>query len=291
MATTTTTGGRDARRKRLTERGTDRLALITGRIQTLPSPTPETAHHSHTASCPPHLYDNLDPTPFSISSSSSSVFVPSETKDCIPPLPKHDSGIDDSKSQEGPFMRSRTQVSRAYASDSDDKVPSFPFSSSVQNPSSVSTVVPEQKLEQPASCKIFTPSQIIYAIAVSEKTRICFSLLAAILVVLSYIGFPIVSSFVVKSVLLLRPLSLVLMTNITIVLAHILLEKWSGPDRVEREVSGEGSDGGSDLADQVGMALESGFVLQNIASAVFTDSSVFAVVVICGLSLAQSLGW
>lgn len=94
-----------------------------------------------------------------------------------------------------------------------------------------------------------------------------------------------------KSALLSRPLYLVLMTNITIVLAHILLEKRSGADRVEREVSSEGSDGGSDLADQVGMALESGFVLQNIASAVFTDSSVFAVVVICGLSLAQSLGW
>lgn len=189
-------------------------------------------------------------------------------------------------------MRSRTQVSRAYASDSDDKVPSFPISSSVQNPSSVSTPVTEQKLEHPAaSRKIFTPSQIIYAIAVSEKTRISLSLLAAILVVLSYIRFPIVSSFVVKSALLSRPLYLVLMTNITIVLAHILLEKRSGADRVEREVSSEGSDGGSDLADQVGMALESGFVLQNIASAVFTDSSVFAVVVICGLSLAQSLGW
>lgn len=34
----TASGSRDSRRRRIVDRGSDRLALITGRIQTLPSP-------------------------------------------------------------------------------------------------------------------------------------------------------------------------------------------------------------------------------------------------------------
>jgi hypothetical protein len=261
----TNTGEKDARRRRLKERGTDRLALITGKIQTLPSPSPSTGgeyHHSHTASCPPIIPDDFDQI--------SSVSDSSETRDCHPPLPKHNSN------PEGAFTRSKTEVYRASDnSEPDDKI-IYP---------TVSTPTPQQKFHNPTNNKIFTTNQIIYAIAVSEITRIYFALFTAILVVLSYVGFPIVSSLLVFS----KPVYLVLLTNMTIVLARIVLHKQSGVVyREEREV---GSDGGSDLAGQVGMALESGFLLQNIFGAIFMDTSVYAVVVISGISLAQSLGW
>ncbi|GFY97027.1 hypothetical protein Acr_11g0013330 [Actinidia rufa] len=48
---TTEDSGREARRKRIMERGTDRMALITGRIQTLASPS-SSPKHAHTQSSP-----------------------------------------------------------------------------------------------------------------------------------------------------------------------------------------------------------------------------------------------
>lgn len=55
--------GRDSRRRRIADRGSDRLALITGRIKALPSesePEPEPGSnqsrgHAYTASCPPSI--------------------------------------------------------------------------------------------------------------------------------------------------------------------------------------------------------------------------------------------
>lgn len=63
MASACGTGSRDARRRRIVERGTDRLALITGRIQTLPSPpsssAPETPSSPLSLAGPdqPHIAD------------------------------------------------------------------------------------------------------------------------------------------------------------------------------------------------------------------------------------------
>lgn len=58
--------GRDSRRRRIVERGNDRLALITGRIPTLTSDTgsgggTETGsetRHSYTSSCPTWISQN-----------------------------------------------------------------------------------------------------------------------------------------------------------------------------------------------------------------------------------------
>lgn len=61
------TSGRDTRRRRIVERGNDRLALITGRISTLSSETGpgsgsgsgSETRHSYTASCPTAISQNL----------------------------------------------------------------------------------------------------------------------------------------------------------------------------------------------------------------------------------------
>lgn len=271
------TNSREARRRRIVERGSDRLALITGRRQTLPSST---------ESEPPSLHNNNQQF------STTPDFPQIENKDCVAESALLNN--DDDRIQEQPIMRkreTRVEPSRSPAFELDGKVQPSLVLSTVQNSSSVSTPNRDPHFEpQTRQRKVFTPSHISSAITATEGTRIYFSVAAAFFVVLSYIGFPILGSFIIKGVLLSRPLYLVLLTNISIVLARLLLGKQGRVERVEQEASNVPLEGGFRL-DQVGKALESGLVLQKIISALFMDCSVYAIVVICGLSMAQRLSW
>lgn len=79
------TSGRDTRRRRIVERGNDRLALITGRIPTLPSETGSGSEtrHLHTASCPTWISENHLP---SNQSSPGTLLLTSYNLNCLPPL-------------------------------------------------------------------------------------------------------------------------------------------------------------------------------------------------------------
>uniref|UniRef100_A0A5B6YPW0 Uncharacterized protein n=1 Tax=Davidia involucrata TaxID=16924 RepID=A0A5B6YPW0_DAVIN len=293
------TSDRVARRRRIVDRGSDRLALITGRIQTLPSSsTSPEPHHSHTASCPPLISNDHHDFQTHISDQSP-VSPQGEDKPSSALLPKHDTSPEsgqfnasDGGSRAQPLLRkceTSTETLRASAWEADGRVQSSPVSSTVQN-SSISASDTEHRFQpQTHNHKIFTPNQISSAITASERIRIYCSVAAAILVVLSYVGFPILGSSLVRSIIMLRPLYLLLLTNISIVLAQ-LLEKQKGFESVQQEAN-DPSTGDYGLAEQLGKALELGLVLQNIMGALFMDSSVYAIVVICGVSLAQRLGW
>uniref|UniRef100_A0A5B6YNP8 Uncharacterized protein n=1 Tax=Davidia involucrata TaxID=16924 RepID=A0A5B6YNP8_DAVIN len=286
---------REARRRRIVDRGSDRLAIITGRIQTLPSSSSE-PHHSHTASCPP-LISN-DHHDFQTHLSDQSLVSPhGEDKPFSSLLPKHDASTEsgqfnasDDGSRSQPLLRkceTSTEALRAPAWEANVRVQSSPVSSTVQNSSISASDTDHHFQSQTHHHKFFTPNQISSAIAASESIRIYCSLAVAILVVLSYVGFPILGSHII----MLRPLYLLLLANISVVLARLLLEKQGEFERAEQEANNVPSMEEYSLAEQVGKALESGLVLQNIMAALFMDSSVYATVVICGLSLAQRLGW
>ncbi|KAA8521765.1 hypothetical protein F0562_012438 [Nyssa sinensis] len=296
------TNNREARRRRIADRGSDRLALITGRIQTLPSSStslePE-PHHSQTASCPPSIFD--DHHDFRTHLSDQPPVPPhNEDKSSRSLLPKHDTtpesgqfNASDGGSKTQPLLRkceTCTETLRAPAWEADGRVESSPISSTVQN-SSISASDMEHHFQPVThSHKIFSSSQISSAITASESIRFYCSVAVAILVVLSYVGFPIIGSLM-RSIIMLRPLYLLLLTNISIVLAQLLLEKQRGFERVQQEANNDPSMGEYGMVEQVSKALELGLVLQNIMGALFMDSSVYAIVVICGLSLAQRLGW
>lgn len=175
--------------------------------------------------------------------------------------------------------------------DIDGKVQSTPVSSTIQNPSVSTSNVEHHSETQTHHRKIFTPNQISSAVAASEITRICCSLAAAFFVFLSYIGPPILGSYLIKNVVLFRPLYLLLVTNISIVLAHLLLEKQKGVISSGKEADSSSLIAAFGLAGQLGKALEVGLVLQHVVGALFVDCSVYSIVVICLLSLAQKLGW
>ncbi|KAL6544288.1 hypothetical protein OROGR_010785 [Orobanche gracilis] len=132
----------------------------------------------------------------------------------------------------------------------------------------------------------FTASRISKAITSSESIRTYCSVAAAILVILSYIKIPILGCRIVRSVLISKPLFLLLLTNISIVLVLGI----QGPELRTGHASVP-KFSGNVLVDQMGKALESGLLLQKILEAVFIDFAIYAVVLVCGLSLARILGW
>ncbi|GFP94479.1 hypothetical protein PHJA_001592300 [Phtheirospermum japonicum] len=272
MATVAATGGsREARRRRIIERGADRLALITGQIQSLP---PEPVQF-RSGACPPvqtpagNLRDFFDDVAQHeiIASNPDQESVPrhifDETKE---PLLEN---IEKRKIVSLGVEEEKTQIAEEQSE----------ISSSMQNPAQVHQI--EHTLRDS-----FTPGQISSAISASETIRMCCSVAAAVLVILSYVGFPILGGRIFRSVLISEPFYMLLLTNISIVVGRLVLGH-QGAGRT----SSVAKFGGNGLVDQMGKALELGLLLQKISGAMFIDFGVYAIVLVCGLSLVQRLGW
>lgn len=190
-----------------------------------------------------------------------------------PPLDKCDTSI---------------EAVRDPASEVSGKEVQSPLIPSTDHNSSASTLGSERHLEQQTQHhSFFTPSQITSAIAASESTRLLCSVTMALLVVLSYLGLPLLGSYIIQSIITFKPLYLLLLTNVTVVLARILSAKQRGFERAARDENDTASVGGYGLAERVSKSLETGLVMQKAFDAVFMDCSVYAMVVICGLSLAH----
>ncbi|KAK9273115.1 hypothetical protein L1049_017922 [Liquidambar formosana] len=305
---------REARRRKIVERGSDRLALITGRIQDLPpppSPSPpppppsdsqlpssSQSHDSLTFSSPPLISKDQDLQPLLLSDQSS-VSPLGNNKLSGSVLPKLESSPESgqikdysSGSRGEPYLHKReTSIEglRDPALEVSREVQSSLVSSMVQK-SSISSSDSGQRLEpQTHNLRFFTPNQISSAIAASEHTRIFCSVTVALLVVLSYLGFPLLGSNFIRSIIFSWPLYFVLLTNLTVIFARVLFKEqrhFVGGERVANNVPLEQGYG---WAEQAGKALEVGMLLQKFIEAVFLDCSIYAIIVICGLSLAQQL--
>ncbi|XP_020235506.1 uncharacterized protein LOC109815256 [Cajanus cajan] len=119
---------------------------------------------------------------------------------------------------------------------------------------------------QPRSQRLITPSDISGAIYASRGRRLCCSVLVALLVLASYsFGIPI--SF--------RPLYLLLLTNLTLLIAYLFSAQ-------NRGSSGEG-------LGQLAKTLELCLLLRSVADAVFIDCAVYSLVLVCGLSLLRTI--
>ncbi|PRQ27460.1 hypothetical protein RchiOBHm_Chr6g0305551 [Rosa chinensis] len=250
------TNSREARRRRILERGSDRLALITGRIQTLPSssssPDPQTQFEDTTTnpSSPP-------PT--------------SDVQDQIAELP---SEIEENES-DSTLPRSQSDTNTEALRAIDTQVQQLLSSLTAQN----APPPPSQNQRRP----LFTASGVSSAIAETERTRLLFSVAVAMLVVLVHLGFPLMgTSNIVKTLLGFRPLYLVLLTNVTFVLARILGKQRASERPGEIRTSAEGIE----WVAQLGRAVEIGLVAQKVLDALFMDCAVYAIIVVCGLSSA-----
>ncbi|KAH7866589.1 hypothetical protein Vadar_022359 [Vaccinium darrowii] len=262
-----TTGGEAARRRRqrIAERGSDRMALITGRIQTLPPPpnSPSSSlsstKHLHTQSSPALLFqDQTFPQPPLTSSDQIHVVNKSEEDDGSGTSAKHDLSNKLSRGNAFNFRgKGEPQLSKCETNIGATQAPE----------------VEAKNEEQPLHVTPKAPKTSV------EIIRVFCAVIIALLVVLSNINLPrnIVKS---RSTIASQPLYILLLTDVTIVVVR-LLEKRRSFDKAEegekREIHGNWM-GAFKI-------LEIGLVFYQIIRALFIDCSFYMVVVICGLSL------
>ncbi|OMO61871.1 hypothetical protein CCACVL1_23203 [Corchorus capsularis] len=302
MATST----RENRRRKIIERGADRLAFITGRVPNLPSQS----HDPPDSNPPPPLSHGQDPPPnFSshVAAGTLLLLLPSSVpikmspdandKPFNPVFLKHDPVPDDGQSQMSACnggigkrsLSDRDQTSdessKDPALDSSNEVNSLPVSFDDQSSFISTSGVRQHSETQTQKHNLFTTKQISSAIDASEKMRLLCSVVVAILVVLSHIGIPLLGNRFLGSIISFRPLYFVLLTNLTMVIARILFYNRGSSERVNREENRKNASAdNNNWAEQLSKTFEVGLVVQKVIDAVFMDCSVYAVIVICGLS-------
>ncbi|KAJ7962979.1 putative Transmembrane protein [Quillaja saponaria] len=292
----TNNNGREERKKRIMERGSDRMALITGRIQNIPlSPPPSPAsaeyHHSRHESLPsapsPLPGQHYMPTQFHKNGNPEDKNDASDTS-----LLKYDSSMEVSRGKS--FVTGNQTVEPQiynYDTSLDTMRPSLD-QNTMRKPSAGTSLVqmasvdakqlPEYRRQKPT---IFSSRKLNSCILSSENTRASCSLVVALLVVLSYVDYPLLGINIVnsESIVASRPLYIVLLTDITIVLARLYIEKAKEFEEAEEERSFPNEDGHSWTG--AVKVLERGLVVYQAIRGVFIDFSVYVVVVICGISL------
>lgn len=270
------------------------MALITGRIQTLPPPDKNARSEDADPLDQPSIPNDQDLQPQIPNQATVSPHGEDEEPSSL--LPEHDAINNGSQTTDNgggnvppPLHKFETSVEaiRVPASEVNGKVRSSLVSSVDQNPSA-STVGSEPHVaQQTRGHKFFTSSQINSAIAASGKMRLLCSVTVALLVLLSHLGFPLPGTYIIKSVISFRPLYLLLLTNVTIVLAHLLSGKQRRFERAARVDNEATRLDGYGWAEQVSWGLEKGLVMQKAFDAMFMDCSIYVTIVICGLSVAH----
>lgn len=238
-----TDNSREARRKRILERGSDRLALITGRVDPVSPPSLDLpqAESQEVNDVPGNEFSRRLVNNESVRSAS----IPARNN-LEPQLHAPDLGI-----------RGESQPA------------SIPPSSAVDEPA---------PLQRHLSAT-FTAKKIRSSITASKDTRILTSIAIALLVILSHLRIPLLSRNIITSIVAAMPVYLVLLTDVTIVIARILRE----------EVNPKKTADTTQVAEGLGANLETGLLAYKAITAAFMDCSVYIVVVICGLCLVQGL--
>ncbi|GFP99670.1 hypothetical protein PHJA_002111100 [Phtheirospermum japonicum] len=255
------------RRKKIISRGTDRMALITGRIQSLdPDPFLKSTSFSTSRRDPPtalHARSSSEP-----GAADQEALIPDEI---------HYGGDDE------PDTVSRHYKEISERNDSDIRVPRL-------EKREASRFKPEyahlpEKQHPGCIFSSITPNEINFSIISSEDTRVICSVVLAILVVLSYIALPN-NDVKPKSLIAYKPLYVVVLTNVFIVAA-----KLAPYAQIKKECYKEPMMTGDEDGDNWGGAvklLELGLVLHQTIRAIFIDCSFYLVVVVCGLSMSRS---
>nr|GMC77544.1 hypothetical protein CQW23_11447 [Ipomoea batatas] len=129
---------------------------------------------------------------------------------------------------------------------------------------------------------LFSPKDINAIILSSENARLRCSIIIAVLVVMSCVSVPhgMTKS---NSVIASRPLYIIILTDVTIVVARLLI--LGKPEDPDTAAGGYNEDDEEYNWKQAFVMLEIGLVLYQTIRALFMDCSFYLVVVLCGLSL------
>lgn len=172
--------------------------------------------------------------------------------------------------------------------------------SPVSSPSAISVAEKASIFKEPAESKtqlskpkLFTSKRVNSCIIASQTTRVYCSVIIASLAVLSHLDHPL---FIIRNIVrpestvASKPLYILLLTDATIIVARMMSERQKGgmeevaavEEEPEKVVVKEDAHNSWESAVKL---LERGLVFYQAFRAIFIDFSVYAVVVICGLSL------
>ncbi|KAF8088160.1 hypothetical protein N665_0550s0019 [Sinapis alba] len=273
---------REARRRKILERGSDRLAFITGQLNNVPPPPssdPASLSQSHLPTddddtVPPRRDQIHTDRETAFTSHQENIYSDASMFDNVEPI------IHQSRAEPIQPQKYTETSGEASASDPrDTTLQPSPATSTTQTPSVVDLGASQAFTPLVSFANTITPKHIGAAIDASEYSRMFSSLVIALLVILSHLGFSSLGSIVS-----FRPVFLLLLTDATIVLGRILLSHHGAPSSgSRRENSGQG------IADQVGNALETVMMIKKIMNAISMDFSLYAVILICGLLFTQSI--
>ncbi|CAI9114103.1 OLC1v1014743C1 [Oldenlandia corymbosa var. corymbosa] len=268
---------REARKRKIVDRSSDRLALITGRLQHLetqsPPSTPISSDHHLTKphSVPPgwgninnaHINDN-------------------DRQHHDYHHPSHLVLEETMKNVSAATQKNGTEPSSL----ADTRILSTTKEPSNKNANVYSK--PAGGINDLLRC--FTAKDLNSCIISSENTRVFCSIMIALLVVIAYANLPrhIVKS---KSLIASRPLYVLLLTDVIIVILRVIYSKHrdlgSGGDmdmKVKQDMNSKESDQSDDNWDVAMKLLEWGLVLYQTVRALFIDCSFYIVIVICGFA-------
>ncbi|XP_010447356.1 PREDICTED: uncharacterized protein LOC104730002 [Camelina sativa] len=273
------TNSREARRRKILERGSDRLAFITGQINGVPpppSPSDSTSSLSHSL-----LQSSPDtiPPPHQIPQEEIAFTSPQENISNAAVVDNADHIIHRSRAES--VQPHRYAETLADSDPRDATIQPTPTTSSAQIPSVVDLGASQAFIPLASSLSTIKPKHIGAAIDASEYLRMFSALGIALVVILSRLGF---SSLV--NIVSFRPVFLLILTDATIVLGRVLLSHRGDPPSAsasETVMNGQG------IAEQVSNALETAMMVKKIMDALLMDFSLYAVILICGLLVTQSI--
>lgn len=299
---------REARRRKILERGSDRLAFIAGQSRSVnpssssSSPLPPTLqpeqhqeqenprstttttttddlHHIDAAGVEAHKHQPIDQT--------FNTEVEDDKEELLPKcdadreFSSYETSSEFAKCKMGKRFQGGMRKEAAANAEQDGKI-AEPSTSPIVHLSSDQVVDRAPNVNSPMIHQVFTSKQISHAISASENIRILCAVSIALLVVMSTHGYCLGGTFL-GTIPNLRPLYLVLLTDTTIIIGHLFVSRKSyskdGEEarRTRQEESG--------LANNIGNALEIGLLFQKALNAAFMDCSICAVIMISGLAV------
>ncbi|KAF3529747.1 hypothetical protein DY000_02036767 [Brassica cretica] len=270
---------REARRRKILERGSDRLAFITGQINDVPPPPPPPPSSDPTSLSQSHLPTDDTVPPRDQTRTDRGTAFTSHQENTSDALFDNVNHIIHQRRAESLQPHKYTETSAEASASTTLQQPS-PATSTTQTPPVVDLGASQAFTPLVSFANTITPNHIGAAIDASEYARMFSSLVIALLVILSHLGFSSLGSSIVS----FRPVFLLLLTDATIVLGRVLLSHRGAPSSASRrENSGQG------IAAQVGNALETVMMIKKIMNAISMDFSLYAVILICGLLFTQNI--
>ncbi|URD83858.1 hypothetical protein MUK42_19106 [Musa troglodytarum] len=269
---------REARRRRILERGTDRLAFITGQARSVPdsspppspSPPPPKEAHPKTSVAPLSEDEGATISRFSdqYRSQASGPAGERTESDEIHGDKKED---DICACESGNEAKAKTVRSGRDSEPLTGAMAPRPSDEVVDAALPTAPRVKEQLM--------FSSKQVSHSVAASENIRLIGAVVIALLVILSNHGYAF-SGAVMGSILNFRPLFLVMLTDVTVVLGLLITNRGTDAQENERARMGKQEHG---WPSNIGDTLEVWWMLRTVSSAVFMDCSICAVIMIAGL--------